>query len=56
MNLCDTYYRLLMTVEKRLITQPGLFYTLPVLNWLLLNNEFVTPAMYVNKFKGVIIA
>ena len=27
-----------------------------IFNWYLLNNKFVTPAMYVNKFKGVIIA
>jgi len=45
-----------MTIDKILITQSNLFYTLPYFDWHLLNNKFVTPTMYVNKFNGVIVA
>jgi hypothetical protein len=45
-----------MTIDKVLITQSNLFYTLLDFYWYLLNNKFVTPAMYVNKFNGVIVA
>ncbi len=45
-----------MTIDKVLITRRICFTLYLIFTWYLLNNKFVTPAMYVNKFKGVIIA
>ena len=45
-----------MAIDKVLITHSNLFYTLPDFYWYLPNNKFVPPAMYVNKFNGVIVA
>lgn len=45
-----------MTIDKVLITECNLFYTLLDFYWYLLNNKFVTPTRYVNKFNGVIVA
>jgi len=45
-----------MTIDNLLITPSDLFTLYLIFNWHLLNNKFVTPAMYVNKFNRVIVA
>ena len=45
-----------MTIDKVLITRVICFTLHLVFNWYLPDNKFVTPAMYVTNFNGVIVA